>query len=79
MARLGPVVAVAAGDDRSQARNRAAAVERLRNRLARALATEPDRTPTRPTRASQRRRLDTKRRRGLRKRERRFKGTTDDD
>ncbi len=77
--RLGPVVAVAAGDDRSQARNRAAAIERLRNRLARALATAPDRTPTRPTRASQRRRLDTKRRQGARKRERRFKAGSDED
>ena len=79
MARLGPVVAVAAGDDRSQARNRAAAIERLRGRLARALATTPDRTPTRPTRASKRRRLDTKRRRGARKRERRFKASPDED
>jgi ribosome-associated protein len=79
MARLGPVVAVVAGDDRSQARNRAAAVQRLRNRLARALATEPDRTPTRPTRASQRRRLEAKRRRGVRKQERRFRASPNED
>jgi ribosome-associated protein len=79
MARLGPVVAVTAGDDRSQARNRAAAIERLRSRLARALATTPDRTPTRPTRASQRRRLEAKRRRGARKRDRRFQPGSNDD
>jgi ribosome-associated protein len=79
MVRLGPVVAVAAGDDRSQARNRAAAIERLQHRLARALATAPDRTPTRPTRASQRRRLEAKRNRGARKRERRFQARPDED
>jgi ribosome-associated protein len=79
MEQLGPVVAVVAGDDRSQARNRAAAIARLRSRLARALATTPDRTPTRPTRASQRRRLDAKRRRGVRKRERGFQSSRDED
>ena len=79
MARLGPVVAIAAGDDRSQARNRAAAIDRLRRRLARALETAPDRTPTRPTRASQRRRLDAKHRLGARKRERRFRARPDED
>jgi ribosome-associated protein len=78
VARLGPVVAVVAGDDRSQARNRAAAIERLAARLARALETEPNRTPTRPTRASQRRRVEAKRRRGARKRERRFQAGPDD-
>ncbi len=79
MARLGPVVAVAASDDRSQARNRAAAIERLAARLARALETPPSRTPTRPTRASQRRRIEAKRRRGARKRERRSEPGPDDD
>jgi ribosome-associated protein len=61
--RLGPEVRVAASDERSQARNRALALERLAARLADALRVEPPRTATRPTRASQRRRVDAKRRR----------------
>jgi ribosome-associated protein len=73
LARLGPSVAVVASDERSQARNRSAALDRLATRLARALETVPERTPTRPTRASQRRRLEAKRRRGTRKRDRRFR------
>jgi ribosome-associated protein len=78
LARLGPVVVASASDERSQARNRAVAVNRLSARMARALATTPSRTPTRPTRASQRRRLDSKRRHGARKRERRFRAGSDD-
>jgi ribosome-associated protein len=74
MDRLGPVVIVSARDERSQARNRALAVARLRARLAGALEVEAERRPTRPTRASQRRRLDEKRRRGALKRDRRGGG-----
>jgi ribosome-associated protein len=78
LARLGPVVTVTASDNRSQARNRAAALRRLASRLARALEVDPARTPTRPTRASQRRRVEGKRRRGARKQERRFQPGRDD-
>lgn len=68
--RLGPVVRVAASDERSQARNRDLALERLRTRLADALRVDPERRATTPTRASQARRLEDKRRHGERKRER---------
>lgn len=68
--RLGPVVQVAAGDRRSQLRNRELALERLAARLANALLVEATRRPTRPTLASKRRRLSAKRRRGDRKRDR---------
>jgi ribosome-associated protein len=61
--RLGPEVRVVASDERSQARNRALAMQRLASRLADALRVEPSRTATKPTRASQRRRVETKRRR----------------
>jgi ribosome-associated protein len=70
-ARLGPVVTASAQDTRSQARNRALALERLAARLARALEVSRPRTATRPTLASRRRRLDAKRRRGDIKRARR--------
>ena len=58
-------IAIAASEHRSQLRNRAAARERLAALLREALAPPPPpRRPTRPTRGSQRRRLDAKRRRG---------------
>ncbi|MBV8960123.1 MAG: aminoacyl-tRNA hydrolase [Actinobacteria bacterium] len=68
--RLGPVVRVAASDERSQARNRALALERLRSRLAEALRVERERRPTAPTTASRQRRLESKRRRSQTKRHR---------
>jgi ribosome-associated protein len=77
--RLGPVVTVAASDERSQARNRALALDRLAKRLARALEVAPPRKRTRPTMASQRRRAEAKRRQGDRKRQRRFRPDLDDD
>lgn len=70
-ARLGPVVTASAQDTRSQARNRALALERLAARLAKALEVSRPRTPTRPTLGSRRRRIDSKRRRGETKRGRR--------
>jgi ribosome-associated protein len=69
--RLGPVVAVAASDRRSQARNRELAVARLAERLRAALSEAPPRRPTRPTAASRRRRLEAKRQQAERKRDRR--------
>ena len=68
--RLGPVVRVSAGEERSQARNRALALERLARRLAAALTVERTRTATAPTKASITRRLEHKRRRGELKRRR---------
>ena len=61
--RLGPVVRATAQDERSQARNRALAVERLAAKLAEALRVERRRVPTSPTKASRERRLEAKRRR----------------
>ena len=66
--RLGPVVRVAASDERSQARNRALALERLRSRLAEALRVSRERRPTAPTRGAKERRLESKRRRAETKR-----------
>ncbi len=68
--RLGPVVRAASGDERSQARNRQAALERLRVRLADALRDRKARVPTAPSGAARARRLEDKRRRSARKRER---------
>lgn len=69
--RLGPVVRATASEERSQARNRQIALQRLAARLAGALAVGPTRRPTRPTRASEERRLRQKQRRSEVKRERR--------
>lgn len=71
VARCGPVVRAVAQDARSQARNRELALRRLEERLARALQTRRQRTPTRPSAASKRRRLEGKARRGAVKRDRR--------
>jgi len=70
-ARLGARVTAVAQDTRSQHRNRELALERLARRLSAALKVSRPRTRTRPTRASQQRRIDRKRRRGEVKRARR--------
>ncbi len=72
--RLGGVVTAAASDRRSQVRNRELALARLAARMAAALEVTPPRRPTRPTLASQRRRVEAKRRRGNLKRGRRRGG-----
>jgi ribosome-associated protein len=66
LARLpGPVVRVVATEHRSQHRNRSTARERLAEQLRAALAPPPPpRRPTKPTKGSQRRRLETKKARG---------------
>jgi ribosome-associated protein len=69
--KLGPEVRATAADERSQARNRTLALERLRSRLAEGLRVEAPRRPTRPTKSSVERRLADKRRRSERKRSRR--------
>jgi ribosome-associated protein len=71
IARLGPRVTAVAQDARSQTRNRELALERLRERLREALVPPRPRHATRPTAASVRRRLESKRRQADRKRDRR--------
>ncbi len=71
VAAYGPRVVAVAQDARSQARNRELALERLRERLARALVVRRARKATRPTKASKTRRLDAKRRASERKQGRR--------
>jgi ribosome-associated protein len=69
--RAGPRIAAVAQDARSQARNRQLALERLAQRLERALEVPASRRPTRPTAASRARRMLDKRRAAQRKLERR--------
>jgi ribosome-associated protein len=69
-AAVGPVVRAVAQDERSQARNRELAVERLVAKLREALRVERRRVATRPTKASVERRLEAKRRRAAVKRRR---------
>ncbi|WP_395693725.1 alternative ribosome rescue aminoacyl-tRNA hydrolase ArfB [Nocardioides sp.] len=66
LARLpSPRVRVVASEHRSQHRNRVAARERMAEQIRAALAPPPpDRRPTKPTRGSQRRRLEAKKQRG---------------
>jgi ribosome-associated protein len=71
LATLGERVTAVAQDARSQARNRELALERLAAKLATALEVPEERRPTRPPRGARERRLEEKRRRGERKRERR--------
>lgn len=66
------VLTVVAQEHRSQLRNREAAEERLADVLREAIAPPPrKRRPTKPSRASQRRRVDSKKKRGELKRQRR--------
>jgi ribosome-associated protein len=76
--RLGPVVRAVAADERSQARNRQIALERLAARIAEGLRVAPTRRPTRPTKGSKERRLADKHRRGEVKRGRRPGADADD-
>jgi ribosome-associated protein len=69
-ASAGPVLRAIAQDERSQARNRELAVERVVGKLREALKVERRRVGTRPTKASVERRLESKRRRAVVKRRR---------
>lgn len=71
VARTGPVVRAVAQETRSQARNRELALQRLEDRLRRALAVRRPRRATRPSKGAVERRLQAKRRQGERKRDRR--------
>ena len=68
--RLGPRVVAVSQDERSQARNRQLAIERLAQRLSAALAPRRPRRATEPSPASVQRRLESKRRRSELKRDR---------
>jgi ribosome-associated protein len=69
--KAGPVLRAIAQDERSQARNRELAVERVVDQLREALRVERPRRPTKPTAGSRERRLEGKRRRSQTKRLRR--------
>jgi ribosome-associated protein len=71
VAALGDVVRVVADDERSQVRNRTIAEDRLVAKLRDALHVPRPRRATRPTRGSQRRRVEVKQRRSEVKRARR--------
>jgi ribosome-associated protein len=64
VARAGPTIRAVAQDERSQARNRELAIERLGGKLRDALAVPRKRVATTPTTTARERRLDAKRRRG---------------
>ena len=69
--RLGVEVRLSVDETRSQHRNREVAEQRLADRLRNALHVERPRKATKPSRSSQRRRVDAKKRRGETKRQRR--------
>jgi len=69
-ARFGDSLRIVAAAERSQLRNREAALRRLAERRDAAARPRRPRTPTRPTAASTRRRLEEKRRRSELKRTR---------
>jgi ribosome-associated protein len=71
VSRAGPVLRAIAQDERSQARNRELALERVVDQLRAALRVERKRVPTKPSAAARERRLDEKRRRSETKRLRR--------
>jgi len=71
MARLGPKVTASAQDTRSQARNREIALERLRERVQRALVVRKPRRATKPSKGATEKRLKAKRLRSQRKAARR--------
>jgi ribosome-associated protein len=71
VARVGPTIRAIAQDERSQARNRELAVDRVAAQLREALRVPRKRRPTKPTRKSVERRLEEKKRRAQTKRLRR--------
>ncbi|MBA3333492.1 MAG: aminoacyl-tRNA hydrolase [Actinobacteria bacterium] len=70
-AKAGPVLRAIAQDERSQARNRELAVQRLVEKLRQALAVPRRRVATKPTKTARERRLESKRRRARTKKLRR--------
>ena len=76
-AKLGAEVRVSVDDTRSQTRNRDLALDRLEDKLAKALVRPKKRRPTKPSRSSQRRRVEAKKRRSQTKSHRRKPGRDD--
>ncbi|MCW3041385.1 MAG: aminoacyl-tRNA hydrolase [Solirubrobacterales bacterium] len=76
-AKAGPVVRAVSQDARSQLRNRELALERLREKLQRALHVDRPRRATKPSRSAKARRLDAKKRTGQRKEGRRRPSSDD--
>jgi len=74
LARLGPVVRAVAQDERSQARNKQLAAERIVEQVRAAARQRRSRRPTAPTNASREERLESKRRHSDLKRLRRAPG-----
>ena len=74
--RVGPTVRVVASDERSQARNRDLALQRLAARLADGLKVDEVRVPTRPRKSASVNRLADKRKRSETKR---LRGRPSDD
>ena len=72
VAKAGPVLRAVAQDERSQARNRELAIDRLGARLTEALHVKRARRQTKPPRAATEQRLEAKRRRSETKRLRRI-------
>jgi ribosome-associated protein len=68
MRKAGPILRAVAQDERSQARNRELAVERIADALRKALHVERKRVATKPSKAAVERRLEQKRRRSQTKR-----------
>jgi ribosome-associated protein len=66
--KAGPILRAIAQDERSQARNRELAVERIADALREALRVERRRVATKPSKAAVERRLEQKRRRSQTKR-----------
>ncbi len=77
--RFGPEIRVVADDERSQARNRALAVERFAERLRGALTVQKPRVATAPSKSAERRRLESKKRRSDVKRQRSQRRGSDED
>ena len=77
--RFGPEIRVVADDERSQARNRALASERLAGRLRGALTVQKARVATTPSKSAERRRLESKKRRSDVKRQRSQRPGSDED
>jgi ribosome-associated protein len=75
--KIGSPVTAVAQDARSQARNRDLALERLEEKLGRALEVAKPRRPTRPSRSSRNKRLNSKKARSQLKKDRRRPGPED--
>lgn len=78
LAYYGPVVAAQSAQSRSQAHNKTLAMGVLAERLAEGIVPRPPRRATMPTLASRRRRVQTKRFQGAKKRDRHVRPDTAD-